>query len=132
MLCRGMGAFVYDIYLLMSLLCYSYCVGSLCRYHEILFVIDTCQAQSMYQKFYSPNLIGIASSLVGEDSLSVGQPISNCQKMVSSIVNELLLRCFSIKVTQRLERMLSIVSLTMRCFSSKKSTVIATQHWGSS
>lgn len=40
------------------------------RYHEILFVIDTCQAASMYQKFYSPNVIGVASSLVGEDSLS--------------------------------------------------------------
>lgn len=40
------------------------------RYHELLFIIDTCQAASMFQKFYSPNLIGIASSKVGEDSLS--------------------------------------------------------------
>ena len=40
------------------------------RYHELLFIIDTCQAASMYQKFYSPNIIGIASSMVGEDSLS--------------------------------------------------------------
>ncbi|XP_014664322.1 PREDICTED: GPI-anchor transamidase-like [Priapulus caudatus] len=40
------------------------------RYHEMLFIIDTCQAASMYQKFYSPNIIGVASSLVGEDSLS--------------------------------------------------------------
>ncbi|XP_067928802.1 GPI-anchor transamidase-like [Watersipora subatra] len=40
------------------------------RYHELLFIIDTCQASSMFQKFYSPNLIGIASSKVGEDSLS--------------------------------------------------------------
>lgn len=40
------------------------------RYHEILFIIDTCQAASMYQKFHSPNIVSIASSKVGEDSLS--------------------------------------------------------------
>lgn len=40
------------------------------RYHELLFIIDTCQAASMYQKFYSPNIISVASSKVGEDSLS--------------------------------------------------------------
>ncbi|CAL4120460.1 unnamed protein product, partial [Meganyctiphanes norvegica] len=40
------------------------------RYNEILFIIDTCQAASMYEYFYSPNILAIASSLVGEDSLS--------------------------------------------------------------
>ncbi|XP_071947451.1 putative GPI-anchor transamidase [Antedon mediterranea] len=40
------------------------------RYHELLFIVDTCQAASMYEYFYSPNLIGIGSSQVGEDSLS--------------------------------------------------------------
>jgi len=34
-------------------------------------MIDTCQASSMYEKFYSPNILAMASSLVGEDSLSV-------------------------------------------------------------
>jgi len=43
----------------------------LCRYHEIFFMIDTCQAASLYEKFYSPNILAVASSLVGEDSLSV-------------------------------------------------------------
>lgn len=41
------------------------------RYNEIFFMIDTCQAASMYDKFYSPNILAVASSLVGEDSLSV-------------------------------------------------------------
>lgn len=41
------------------------------RYNEIFFMIDTCQAASMYEKFYSPNILAVASSLVGEDSLSV-------------------------------------------------------------
>lgn len=40
------------------------------RYHEIFFMIDTCQAASMYERFYSPNILAMASSLVGEDSLS--------------------------------------------------------------
>lgn len=40
------------------------------RYHELFFMIDTCQATSMYEKFYSPNILAVASSLVGEDSLS--------------------------------------------------------------
>lgn len=29
------------------------------RYNEILFIIDTCQAESMSTKIYSPNIIGI-------------------------------------------------------------------------
>lgn len=44
-----------------------------CRYNEIFFMIDTCQAASMYEKFYSPNILAVASSLVGEDSLSVSK-----------------------------------------------------------
>ena len=34
-------------------------------------IVDTCQAYSMTQKLYSPNILGVGSSLVGEDSLSV-------------------------------------------------------------
>lgn len=45
--------------------------GCVFRYHEIFFMIDTCQAASLYEKFYSPNILAMASSLVGEDSLSV-------------------------------------------------------------
>ena len=40
------------------------------RYNEIFFMIDTCQAASMFLKFYSPGILSVASSLVGEDSLS--------------------------------------------------------------
>lgn len=41
------------------------------RYHEVFFMIDTCQAASMYERFYSPNILAVGSSMVGEDSLSV-------------------------------------------------------------
>jgi len=40
------------------------------RYNELLFMIDTCQAGSMALPIYSPNIIGVGSSTVGEDSLS--------------------------------------------------------------
>ena len=36
-------------------------------------MIDTCQAESMFQKLYSPNILAVASSHVGEDSLSVSK-----------------------------------------------------------
>lgn len=40
------------------------------RYNEILVITETCQAESMGQKLYSPNVIAVGSSKVGEDSLS--------------------------------------------------------------
>lgn len=40
------------------------------RYNEILFIIDSCQAESMSNLLYSPNIIGIGSSKIGQDSLS--------------------------------------------------------------
>ncbi|KAJ3014971.1 hypothetical protein HKX48_004866 [Thoreauomyces humboldtii] len=40
------------------------------RYHEIFFMIDTCQAASMYKQFYSPNILAAASALTGQNSYS--------------------------------------------------------------
>jgi GPI-anchor transamidase subunit K len=40
------------------------------RYNEILFMIDTCQAASMYSRIYSPNILSAASSQTGESSYS--------------------------------------------------------------
>lgn len=40
------------------------------RYNEIFFMIDTCQANSMYERFYSPNILAIGSSKVDESSYS--------------------------------------------------------------
>lgn len=39
-------------------------------------MIDTCQANSMYSQFYSPNIIASGSSEIGENSLSVSPPVS--------------------------------------------------------
>ncbi|KAJ2721688.1 glycosylphosphatidylinositol anchor biosynthesis [Coemansia sp. Benny D115] len=40
------------------------------RYREVLFMIDTCQANTMFSKFYAPNVLSIGSSRKGENSYS--------------------------------------------------------------
>ncbi|KAG8902000.1 glycosylphosphatidylinositol anchor biosynthesis [Tulasnella sp. 403] len=40
------------------------------RYNEIFFMIDTCQANTMYSKLYSPNILATGSSKFGESSYS--------------------------------------------------------------
>lgn len=44
------------------------------RYNEIFFMIDTCQANTMYSKFYSPNILATGSSRIRENSYSVSSP----------------------------------------------------------
>lgn len=56
------------------------------RYNELLFIIDTCQGASMYERFYSPNLMALASSQVGEDSLSVSYPPRHRKAKFPSVV----------------------------------------------
>ncbi|KAI1311927.1 glycosylphosphatidylinositol anchor biosynthesis [Mortierella claussenii] len=40
------------------------------RYNEILFMIDTCQANTMYTKLHSPNILATGSSKLNESSYS--------------------------------------------------------------
>jgi len=40
------------------------------RYNRLLYVIDTCQANTLYSKLYSPNIISTGSSAIGENSYS--------------------------------------------------------------
>eukprot|EP00835_Amoeboradix_gromovi_P005632 NODE_549_length_6847_cov_0.284084.p3 type:complete len:253 gc:universal NODE_549_length_6847_cov_0.284084:813-1571(+) len=40
------------------------------RYKEILFMIDTCQANTMYSQIYSPNILSTGSSAKDENSYS--------------------------------------------------------------
>ena len=39
-------------------------------YHEMLFMIDTCQANTMYTHFYSPNILATGSSALDQSSYS--------------------------------------------------------------
>ncbi|KAF9011731.1 peptidase C13 family-domain-containing protein [Cyathus striatus] len=45
------------------------------RYNEVFFMIDTCQANTMYSKFYSPNILATGSSKLNENSYSVSHGI---------------------------------------------------------
>ncbi|KAL6860217.1 glycosylphosphatidylinositol anchor biosynthesis [Amphichorda felina] len=40
------------------------------RYHEIFFMIDTCQANTMFSRLYSPNIIATGSSELDQSSYS--------------------------------------------------------------
>jgi len=40
------------------------------RYNEILFMVDTCQAQTLYKRLYSPRILAVGSSDKGENSYS--------------------------------------------------------------
>ncbi|MCJ1310614.1 glycosylphosphatidylinositol anchor biosynthesis [Agyrium rufum] len=40
------------------------------RYNEMLFMIDTCQANTMFSRFYSPNIIAAGSSELDQSSYS--------------------------------------------------------------
>jgi len=40
------------------------------RYHEILFMADTCQAATLFNRFYSPNILPIGSSKLKQNSYS--------------------------------------------------------------
>ena len=37
---------------------------------------DTCQANTLYKRIYSPNVLATGSSELGENSYSVGRPAS--------------------------------------------------------
>jgi glycosylphosphatidylinositol transamidase (GPIT) subunit GPI8 len=40
-------------------------------------MIDTCQAITMYSKFYSPNILATGSSQLAENSYSVNNVLTN-------------------------------------------------------
>lgn len=41
------------------------------RYNELFFMVDTCQANTLYTKMYSPNIIATGCSEKDENSYSV-------------------------------------------------------------
>ncbi len=64
--------------------CVYMCVCVCDRYNELMFLIDTCQAASMFRTFYSPNIVACGSSAVNEDALSVRQyhhGVFSCKQM---------------------------------------------------
>eukprot|EP00040_Diaphanoeca_grandis_P021902 m.117114 g.117114 ORF g.117114 m.117114 type:complete len:376 (-) comp28555_c0_seq1:123-1250(-) len=60
------------------------------RYKELLFIIDTCHAESLLDGIHSPNVIGIASSSRHEDSYSVDLSRDIGVHMVDAFTGRLL------------------------------------------
>jgi hypothetical protein len=57
------------------------------RFNKLLYVVDTCQANTMFSKFYSPNIISTGSSSLGENSYSVSdltQPTSSSRLVTNT------------------------------------------------
>lgn len=92
-------------------------------------MIDTCQAASMYEKFYSPNILAVASSLVGEDSLSVRGDRLNSVTLTYFFLDYDL---FSITSTPPSVSTSSIVTRSLRWNSWRKSTPILDEQWANS
>lgn len=84
-------------------------------------MIDTCQAASMYEKFYSPNILAVGSSLVGEDSLSV-RPMFSAQLFAKE-------NYFSIMLIQQLVFTSLIDTPIMLLNFWKKSRLTARKLW---
>lgn len=57
------------IVLLLKNWAFSHCFFYI-RYNEIFFMIDTCQANTMYKRIDSPNILATGSSKLGESSYS--------------------------------------------------------------
>src|SRR6267154_3024714 len=56
------------------------------RYNELFFMIDTCQANTMYSKFYSPNILATGSSRIHENSYSVGRRPRHRKSILMSMI----------------------------------------------
>lgn len=52
-------------------------------YHEILFMVDTCQANTLYSQFSSPNILAIGSSRKDENSYSVRSDAHDTRSIAS-------------------------------------------------
>lgn len=50
--------------------CESISLNNPSSYNEMLFMIDTCQANTLYSRFYSPNIIATGSSAIDQSSYS--------------------------------------------------------------
>ena len=51
-------------------------------------MIDTCQANSMFSKFYSPNILATGSSQVGENSYSVSPSLHHQVLLIVQYAND--------------------------------------------
>ena len=60
------------------------------RYNEFFFMIDTCQANTMYSKIYSPNVVATGSSGKGQNSYSHNTDFDLGIAMIDRFTNHVL------------------------------------------
>ena len=60
------------------------------RYHELFFMVDTCQANTLYSKIYSPNVLATGSSEKGQNSYSHGSDDDMGIAMIDRFTNFVL------------------------------------------
>lgn len=60
------------------------------RYHELFFMVDTCQANTLYTKIYSPNVLATGSSAKGQNSYSHGADYDLGVAMIDRFTNFVL------------------------------------------
>lgn len=60
------------------------------RYHELFFMVDTCQANTLYTKIYSPNVLATGSSGKGQNSYSHGADFDLGVAMIDRFTNFVL------------------------------------------
>ncbi|KIS00107.1 phosphatidylinositol glycan, class K [Cryptococcus deuterogattii 2001/935-1] len=71
------------------------------RYNKLLYVIDTCQANTMYSKFYSPEIIATGSSSLGESSYSHHNDMDIGVAVIDSFTHNILQYLETIGKTSR-------------------------------
>ncbi|SPO29080.1 related to GPI8 - GPI-anchor transamidase [Ustilago trichophora] len=57
------------------------------RYHELFFMVDTCQANTLYTRIYSPNVLATGSSAKGQNSYSHGADYDLGVAMIDRFTN---------------------------------------------
>lgn len=60
------------------------------RYHELFFMVDTCQANTLYTRIYSPNVLATGSSRKGQNSYSHGADHDLGVAMIDRFTNAVL------------------------------------------
>ncbi|WVO22754.1 uncharacterized protein IAS62_004090 [Cryptococcus decagattii] len=71
------------------------------RYNKLLYMIDTCQANTMYSKFYSPEIIATGSSSLGENSYSHHNDMDIGVAVIDSFTHNILQYLETIGKTSR-------------------------------
>lgn len=101
------------------------------RYNRMLFMVDTCQANTLYNQIYSPNVLMTGSSALGENSYSVSRSSrrlnmatdTRCQHHNDPDIGVSVIDSFTHYILQYLEGLESDSQATLQEFVSQVAIV---------